>query len=402
MQFGDSNPAPAAVDPTNELPSVVCKSEPPYSVVYANSAWEQLCGWSSHEMLGVSLRCLQGPATDQAAIEGLMAAVRKQEACTVPNLINYDKRKRPFSHSVEITPIASPSGRTDHFRATSHQVRLFHTANRSGSDAFDALDARAEALDLTHARGAVDTTPNMLMGELLRGRSSRDLFGSTSSSVGEMLFETGVVSPPRPLSTPKRLCTAPPNGGSFAQMVVLTGAVPPYGIMWASPAWLDVCGFSLAEIVGRTLSCIQGPATDKHAIGGMMQLIKEKEGCTIHGLVNYDKKRRPFKHTLTVFPVKTSSLRAKSGGYSNGAPCEDLTEPGDADDEISHYRAESTEVSLSCGGIFAPAINGFDGGSLADEPEEEEQVWGCDFEDFLFSMGSFAVNIESKAPRRRP
>jgi hypothetical protein len=42
-------------------------------------------------------------------------------------------------------------------------------------------------------------------------------------------------------------------------MVVLTRAQAPYPIVWASEGWLDVCGYSAAEIIGMTMKLIQGP-----------------------------------------------------------------------------------------------------------------------------------------------
>lgn len=96
--FDESHTAPlhAAKDLTE--PAVVCRATPPYQVVYANHAWEQLCGYTSSEMLGRSLRVLQGPATDHAAVERLMDSVRRHEACVIPSLINCAYRAQRSCH----------------------------------------------------------------------------------------------------------------------------------------------------------------------------------------------------------------------------------------------------------------------------------------------------------------
>merc|ERR1719174_2163452 len=72
----------AYAEPTSYVPypSIVCKREPPFVVVYANSQWEELCGWNAAEMLGGDLRCLQGPATEQTSIGRMLASCRKGEA----------------------------------------------------------------------------------------------------------------------------------------------------------------------------------------------------------------------------------------------------------------------------------------------------------------------------------
>lgn len=359
----------ATAESASELnPSVVCKSTPPFACIYANTAWEALCGYSSAEMLGRSLRCLQGPATDKSAVEKLMQSVHQQEACIVPSLINYDKKRRPFSHTVSVTPLVSPNGLVEHFRATSHSVSLLHGACRGGSaDSVDLGCDHSRMLDNRGGCATVDTTVSTLAAVANHERVRLP-------SENMMVIEQGIP----PSLAPKVVPFAPPA------MVVLTSAEPPYAIMWASPGWLEVCGFTLPEIVGTDLRCIQGPATDRIAIASLMDHVRRKRGCTLRGLINYDKKRRPFKHTLSIVPV--SSSRA------NGASNEAAALPGA---EISMFRAESTDVSLSCGGVFEPE-------SAADPSEQDtDDVWGDDFEDFLLSMGDFAQVVESQAATLR-
>ena len=98
-------------------------------------------------------------------------------------------------------------------------------------------------------------------------------------------------------------------------MVVLTSAEAPYGIMWASPGWLAVCGFSLAEIMGADLGCIQGPATDRGAVSTLMAAVRQKRGCTIQGLVNYDKQKRARRLRLDP-PNPRTHMRAASHEFA--------------------------------------------------------------------------------------
>ena len=295
---------------------------------------------------------------------------------------------------MKITPILTPDGTTAHFRATSHAVRKLQAACRSDIDV-GACAVEEESWAVC-GRETIDTTASTLAA-IVNGRlSSSDLLASA--------IEQGLSSPPRAL-TPKPLCTPATGGGapSLSQMVVLTSATPPYAIMWASPSWLDVCGFSMAEIMGNNLSCIQGPGTDGVAIASLMQFVKRRQGCTIRGLINYDKKKRPFKHTLTVYPVKSGAKSARAERALDAASATSADAMDDSDGEVSHFRAESTDVSLSCGGVFGPA--GMEPAGMTngeEEVEEESQVWGCEFEDFLFTMGSFAAHVENRAARRRP
>ena len=57
-------------------------------------------------------------------------------------------------------------------------------------------------------------------------------------------------------------------------------ATPPYAILWASQGWLAVCGFTAPEIVGIDFKCIQGPATDRRALGVLMDGVRSRSGTT--------------------------------------------------------------------------------------------------------------------------
>jgi len=326
----------ATAESASELnPSVVCKSTPPFACIYANTAWEALCGYSSAEMLGRSLRCLQGPATDKSAVEKLMQSVHQQEACIVPSLINCecrshpplesslqtppvlanepaltrltssrallaradDKKRRPFSHTVSVTPLVSPNGLVEHFRATSHSVSLLHGACRGGSaDSVDLGCDHSRMLDNRGGCATVDTTVSTLAAVANHERVRLP-------SENMMVIEQGIP----PSLAPKVVPFAPPA------MVVLTSAEPPYAIMWASPGWLEVCGFTLPEIVGTDLRCIQGPATDRIAIASLMDHVRRKRGCTLRGLINYDKKRRKHRPWSEREPANLSLAHALCG-----------------------------------------------------------------------------------------
>ena len=76
-------------------PAVVCNASPPYHVCYANTAWERLCGFSTADMMGRSLGCLQGPATDKELVARLMESVRAQQPCVIPSMVNCERAVAP-------------------------------------------------------------------------------------------------------------------------------------------------------------------------------------------------------------------------------------------------------------------------------------------------------------------
>jgi len=358
-------------------PAVVCRAVPPYHVIYANSSWQELCGFTSHEMLGRSLRCLQGPATNQQAVNAMMNAVEKEEAITIPSLVNYDKQRRPFVHTVSITPLTSADGSVEHFRATSSQVSLLAATPRvTTSSTHAARGGLKRSLDDDsihfHGGAALDKSTASFAALFVCDERMQD---PSSANCAVALTEHRLMGSPMPSLYLK--ATSRP-------MSVLTSAEAPFAICWASPGWLDVCGFSLAEIMGGHLGCIQGPATDRIAIGQLMDAARRKKSFKISGLVNYDKKRRPFRHTLTIQPISASEANlSRGGGHCAGG-----------EDAPMYFRAESTNVALSCGGIFEQ-------GTANQQPDdalcEETLVWGEEYEEFMFNMGSFASALELRS-----
>ena len=85
--------------------------------------------------------------------------------------------------------------------------------------------------------------------------------------------------------------------------IVVTEMKIPFRIVQVNDAWESLCGYSASECVGQTLSCIQGPDTDKGSLTALMaQLLKgEKAGTTV---TNYKKDGSKFRNHLSVGPLK--------------------------------------------------------------------------------------------------
>jgi hypothetical protein len=189
------------------------------------------------------------------------------------------------------------------------------------SDMTDILNQR-------RGRQIVDTTPSMLTAVAMQKQARKIIDGGATS---------------RAMLPPLRQPTLP-------SYVVLTQAQPPYAILWASTPWLDLCRFRADEIVGGDFKCIQGPATDRGAIKLMMERVQLKQAVTLPGLINYDKHRRPFRHTLAILPERDSDGQL---------------------DEVRSFRAVSTNVCRSSGGVF---IAEGSADMEADEMDEQDEL----------------------------
>lgn len=59
---------------------IITEASYPYKVVFANHAWEELCGWNAEEVKGQhGLSFLQGPETEKLRLKRVSAAVKYGE-----------------------------------------------------------------------------------------------------------------------------------------------------------------------------------------------------------------------------------------------------------------------------------------------------------------------------------
>ena len=287
-----------AAEPMPDRPAIIAR--PDGKIVWCNMAWCTLCAFNGPEdAIGRDLRCIQGPGTDKVELMRLMDAIRSHASAISATLINYDRHGMPFRHTVDIVPLADPQGEVSLFRATSRDVTRFTQE---------------------HGRCTLDTGSNQV--DELDGRRAIDTCCAAFDATNEVATSSSSSSFQPKESVPRGISSKQPS------MVVLTRAQAPYPIVWASEGWLDVCGYSAAETIGMTLKLIQGPGTDRKAIGRLMEAVRAQTAVEDIPLINYDKRGQPFQHLLSVQPVFEKGLHAPP----------------------TLYRATSTDTrSLSCG-----------------------------------------------------
>lgn len=269
------------------------------------------------------LSCLQGPATDPKATARLKHAIEAREPICVGTVIHYDRKRQPFSHSVSVEPIRAEGGTVDVLRLVSSGIARLHVAPQAIAsvdllDGWDDFDA--DGLE------AVDTTASTLVALTMHTR------------LGHAVQQASGYWSPKSLPP---LHPQPPAGPS--QYIVLMKAQPPFDVLWASQPWLELCGFQPAEVIGGDLKLIQGPGTDRSAICRMMAAVRSRKSCVVD-LINYDKARRPFRHTV-------HSVYVPAGAEGN---------------EEAIFRAVSTDVSRSSSGIFLRAPDAMAADATAD------------------------------------
>lgn len=86
---------------------------------------------------------------------------------------------------------------------------------------------------------------------------------------------------------------------------VLVAGLAPYVIVDVNDEWLRACSYgSREQVVGQTLSIIQGPQTEPEVVAELMEGVTARVPIIEVVLTNYDARRRPFRNELTVEPVE--------------------------------------------------------------------------------------------------
>jgi PAS domain S-box-containing protein len=94
---------------------------PDNPIVYANSVFERMTGYSRDEILGHNCRFLQGDDRDQPALEKIRAAVREHRPIEV-TLRNYRKDGTLFHNRLSIQPLRDASGQLIYYLGVQYDV----------------------------------------------------------------------------------------------------------------------------------------------------------------------------------------------------------------------------------------------------------------------------------------
>ena len=107
-------------------------------IVWVNTAFERMSGYTAVEVIGLTPRILQGPRTSRTELDRLGAALSRWESCRVA-VTNYRKDGRPFDVEFDVVPVADERGWFTHWVSMQRDTTLQTVAA--------AIIARAESVD---------------------------------------------------------------------------------------------------------------------------------------------------------------------------------------------------------------------------------------------------------------
>jgi len=163
----------------------------------------------------------------------------------------------------------------------------------------DVVNKLAFSSDADAFKQYFTPTHNEGMTEQLR-ISNNQLRHSSTTEQSRSVHSTVDHHRPLPTSMPQVLA-------EHEQAIVITENRPPFQIVHVNDAWEGLCGWSMEECRGKTLSLLQGHETDLSAVTSLMNpLLRGEEGGVV--LTNYTKEGRRFRNHLRVGPLELEGL----------------------------------------------------------------------------------------------
>ncbi|NJN92985.1 MAG: PAS domain S-box protein [Anaerolineales bacterium] len=130
-------------------------SQPDLPLIYVNAAFERITGYSADEVLNRNCRFLQGPETNQPALDELRSALKTGQSCTVV-LRNYRKDGTLFWNRLSLSPIVDTAGNPTHFVGV--QVDITEQIEAEETIAKRAAELQTVAQVSTAASTILETT----------------------------------------------------------------------------------------------------------------------------------------------------------------------------------------------------------------------------------------------------
>ena len=110
------------------MPQIITDpNQPDNPIVFANRAFQNLCGYDAAELIGHNCRFLQGRDTDPADVAKVRDAIAGRRDVVV-EILNYHRDGTPFRNELYVSPVFDPDGQLRYFFASQLDVTRFRTA----------------------------------------------------------------------------------------------------------------------------------------------------------------------------------------------------------------------------------------------------------------------------------
>ena len=127
----------AALAGLNEMVLIVKVDDRPGAIqpiIFANRAFERRSGYRADEIVGSSMRMLDGPDTDPAVVARIVEAMGRREPVSA-ELVNYSKSGEPYWVEIDMVPFAGAGGPITYLVVVGRDI----TERRRSADAIEQL-----------------------------------------------------------------------------------------------------------------------------------------------------------------------------------------------------------------------------------------------------------------------
>ena len=304
-----------------------------------------MCGWESHEVLGLTFAFMQGKNTDKRTTASFMTDIKAFGYARM-SVINYRKDGQAFSATVTVRPIfdsicsvgvdanvpilthfattiadfteledgdTAPLPRTENLFSSDGYYRQAQTTESSGRGGGSACSGsgrrRSEHDDdsdtLMTYEGSEDGAEGAKGAETARSARGMPEFDSrvqsrkvTTASIMSAQDFIKYAAHLR-LSDLCRLMVTCHNP------IVLTDASG--GILHVSESWVALTGYTLSEVEGYTCGFLQGPDTDRERVARCMADVRALRLGQMQ-VINYKKDGTAFNTAVIIHPLRGAYL----------------------------------------------------------------------------------------------
>ncbi len=347
---------------------ILTTCQPPFYIEYANKAWADFCGWEPHLVIGYTCSFLQGKGTNLKTAASLTKDVCETGYGSM-RIHNYKKNGQMFRGDVTVFPVydtmVAVGENCDipvltHFASILSNVEIISESEMSqlsGTSGVNDCSVVSGGIPITTILSslknvATNTTPVILnIDNTTDNHSDNKKRNISEHTVDSLNYNEKVKDEPildRRMNaksvrtkldlTPEKFLELATNIRISDLLRLIMICSEPMiltdhdgKILHVNKHWVDLCGYDITEIDGKTCSILQGPLTDKTQMEDTK--VKMREGvATKMSVINYKKNGTTFYNNVIIAPVR--------GGYNNN--------------DITHYCGyletrgfkEGTEVSI--------------------------------------------------------